>query len=67
VLSLLLAVLFAVGTILGFSETEIPLSATALLVSLLGALLWYERLQFSRMILERDRRIEQLVRDRQRQ
>ncbi len=61
--SILLAVLFAVSTVLGLYKIEVPISVFGLLASLFGALLWYERLQLSRMILERDRKIARLVRE----
>ena len=62
-LSLLATTFFAISTIMSWGyRIEVPISLFGLLASLFVALLWYERLQFSRMILERDNKIAQLVR-----
>ncbi|MEO6457914.1 MAG: hypothetical protein ABIO92_06525 [Chloroflexia bacterium] len=62
VLNLAIAALWGVATILGFPKSEIPLSVVFLIIFLSWARLWYERLQFSRMVSERDSKIAQLSR-----
>jgi hypothetical protein len=61
--ALLCAVVLGVATFLRFSKAEIPFSSIFVIMFLSWALLWYERLQFTRMILERDNKIADFSKD----
>ena len=63
ILSLLGAAIFAALSLGNPYKIEVPISVFGLLVSLFTALLYYERLQFSKLVLERDRKIAQPVED----